>query len=186
VTRWLTPVPEAGHSGPARMDWALAIPVAAAVIGLLGIVLKHWLERRRASDKEILKRWLQSFNQRAWQEPFDPYTHSEKYDALEVVLQDNKEALRGGRNPSRTDMSERPSITELHDRELAADMQEVALRLDQVRDLAEWLRVPEDASLIPEKVAELEDLRTEIIATLNHHAKKRGLPTLPPPRRNSA
>jgi hypothetical protein len=159
------------------MDWALAVPVAAAVIAavgaLLGIVLKHRLEERGASDKEILERWLQSFNQRAWQEPFDPYTHHGKYEALEVVLQDNKEALRGGRNPSRTDMSERPSIGGLRDRELAADMQEVARKLDRVRDLAQWLRTPKDATLIPGKVAELEDLRGEIIATLNHHAKKR-------------
>jgi Tetratricopeptide repeat len=187
---FLDTVPEADHCRPARMDWELAVPMVAAVIAavgaLLGIVVKHRLERRDPSDKEILERWLQSFNQRAWQEPFDPYTHSGKHDALEVVLKDNKEALRGPRNPSRTDLNEKPSIGALHDQQFAADMQEVARKLDQVRHLAEWLRAPEDPGLIDAKVAELEDLRAEIIGTLNRHAEKRGLTMLPPPRRTPA
>jgi tRNA uridine 5-carbamoylmethylation protein Kti12 len=168
------------------MKWEIVVPVVAAVVAsvgaLLGIVVKYNLDRRRPSDKEMLRRWLRSFNKRAWQEPFDPYTHLADYDALEVVLKDNKTALRGGRNDTRTAILETPSIYELRDRQLADDLHQVAAKIDRLQDLAEYCRTPSDPNALDAKVAEIERLRTQIIETLNHHARKRGLRPLPLPR----
>jgi hypothetical protein len=163
----------------------ISVQIAAALIGLAGAligfaggiasaILTDRLRRRRSMpDRQQLKEWLLFFDRPAWKGPMTAKSHPEHY---EKVLADTIKAINTGllatRSGSPLGDHQARGKSELRDKKLRAQMDDVTNRVERIRAL---LRQRNDSNYTSKIIPEIDRQRDQIVETLNDAALRFGL-----------
>lgn len=161
------------------------IPLITALIGVAGGIAGTFLadklrRRRHMSDREQFREWLLFFDRPAWRGPFTWKSDPRPY---EQVLTDTIKAINTGQLATRSgaDLSEHTARgkSQLQDRQLRNEMDEIVTRLEKVRAMVR--ATIDEPGGRADSADQIDAERDEIVRILNTIADRFKLHGLPQP-----